>query len=163
MKLPQFSSFLPALGAVVLMAAPATSFADHKVTIYRDRDGDGHFNKKSFDVSRNRVYRGGNCYPYARPYYGYRPYYYGYQPYYYGYGPSVSFSVNRTYYSQPDYSDDLAVDVQSALRRRGFYRGAVDGDVGPGTRQAIRSYQYSRGLTVTGRIDRPLLRSLGIV
>ena len=59
-------------------------------------------------------------------------------------------------------SDDLTVDVQRALTRRGFYRGGIDGDLGPGTRAAIRSYQYQRGLEVTGRIDGTLLRSLGL-
>ena len=42
------------------------------------------------------------------------------------------------------------------------YRGEIDGDIGPGTRAAIRRYQYERRLEVTGRIDRSLLRSLGL-
>ncbi len=117
--------------------------------------------------------------PYCAPSYGY-----GYRPF--GYArPSVSFGFysapdysydsypTRTYYrgiprtsytyrSSTSYSDDLAVDVQRSLARRGYYRGAIDGDVGPGTRAAIRAYQYNRGLEVTGRIDGTLLRSLGI-
>lgn len=92
----------------------------------------------------------------VRPYpsYGYG---YGYP---YHSGPSFSVSVHRSY--APSYSDDLSVDVQRELRRRGYYRGPIDGDVGPGTRTAIRDYQYSRGLPVTGRIDRNLLHSLGL-
>ena len=100
---------------------------------------------------------------YYAPNYGYRPY-----PYY---RPSVSIGVysSPTYYATPAYgygsgayADDLAVSVQRALARRGFYRGAIDGDVGPGTRAAIRAYQYNSGLSVTGRIDRSLVRSLGV-
>ena len=52
--------------------------------------------------------------------------------------------------------------MQRALQRRGYYRGYVDGDIGPGSRAAIRSYQARHGLYVTGRIDSALLRSLGI-
>ncbi len=119
---------------------------------------------------------------YARPYYGYGyynrpaisvgfstgPAYYGSGYYgggYYG-GPSYNTYTTRTIYrgaavrESARYDDDLAVDVQRALSRRGFYRGGIDGDVGPSTRAAIRAYQYDRGLQVTGRIDNSLLRSL---
>ncbi len=100
--------------------------------------------------------------------YGYGSSYYGRSPYYYS-RPSVGYS----YHSRPSavyrgqavygsYSDGLAVDVQRELRRRGYYRGAIDGDIGPGSRAAIRAYQYDRGLSTTGRIDSSLLRSLGI-
>ena len=70
--------------------------------------------------------------------------------------------MDRGYRERARYDDDLAVDVQRALARRGFYRGGVDGDVGPGTRAAIRAYQYEHRLEVTGRIDGSLLRSLGL-
>ena len=102
---------------------------------------------------------------YSGYYGGYYPYSYG--SYYGGYYPSVSLtysSVPRTY-AQPYYDStagSLEVDVQRALKRRGYYSGAIDGDIGPGSRNAIRSYQADRGLAVTGRIDSALLRSLGI-
>ena len=100
--------------------------------------------------------------------YGYGSSYYGRSPYYYS-RPGIGFS----YYSRPStvyrgqavygsYSDSLAVDVQRELRRRGYYRGSIDGDIGPGSRAAIRAYQYDRGLSASGRIDSSLLRSLGI-
>ncbi len=105
--------------------------------------------------SHSSYYHGG--------YSGYRPY-----PYYYS-RPSVGFS----FYSRPttiyrsvpvgrNYADGLSVDVQRELRRRGYYRGPIDGDIGYGSRAAIRSYQHDRGLSATGRIDSTLLRSLGI-
>jgi len=58
--------------------------------------------------------------------------------------------------------DDLGMEVQRALADHGFYRGEIDGDIGPGSRAAIRAYQQEHGLEVTGRIDNALLRSLHI-
>jgi hypothetical protein len=97
---------------------------------------------------------------YSTPSYYYDSYYDPYPTYRYYRGiPSPTYSY-RSYTS--DYSDDLAVDVQRALARRGYYRGPIDGDIGPGTRAAIRSYQYEHGLEVTARIDTALLRSLRV-
>lgn len=89
-------------------------------------------------------------------------------------GPGIGFS----YYNSPAYyalhndagyqrnaaavSDDLGEDVQRALAERGFYHGAVDGEIGPESRAAIRAYQNKHGLEPTGRIDVTLLRSLRI-
>lgn len=163
---------LTPLLAALALSAPA-ALADHKVKVYRDLDGDGHYNKKSYKLPhygyRDRYY-GGSGYGY-----GYRPYYgYGY-PRYYGYSYprttfGLSFSTRPTYYSSSrvyrpsSYStnNSLAAEVQSALKRRGYYRGAIDGDIGSGSRAAIRAYQRDRGLSVTGRIDSALLRSLRI-
>jgi hypothetical protein len=172
------------LGACLML--PAVASGRDKIKVYRDLDGDGHYNKKTYDVKHRAPYYGnhyrggygyGYPYHYSRPYYGsYGRPYYGYsRPYYgYSYGPSIGVS----YYSRPSYSyettrvyrgssgydssDDLAVDVQRALKRRGYYTGSVDGDIGPGSRSAIRAYQADRGLPVTGRIDSRLLRALGI-
>lgn len=52
--------------------------------------------------------------------------------------------------------------VQTALAERGYYRGAVDGVLGPMTWEAICHYQHSRGFHQTGAIDNALLRSLRI-
>jgi peptidoglycan hydrolase-like protein with peptidoglycan-binding domain len=99
------------------------------------------------------------------PYFGY----YG-APYYDDYyaspsvGVSVSTSPGETYRGArvDDRGDDLSVDVQRTLRRDGYYRGSIDGDIGSSTRAAIRQYQYDHHLEVTGRIDRSLLRSLDL-
>ena len=40
--------------------------------------------------------------------------------------------------------------VQSALSAMGFYSGALDGDYGAGTQDAVEDFQRSRGLRVTG-------------
>jgi len=54
-------------------------------------------------------------------------------------------------------------DVQKELARRGYYRGPIDGDLGRYSRAAIHAYQVDRRLPVSGRIDRPLLRSLRLL
>jgi hypothetical protein len=61
-----------------------------------------------------------------------------------------------------DDGDSLASDVQRALAEQGYYRGVIDGDVGPNTRNAIAAYQEAQRLPVTGRIDSRLLDSLGL-
>jgi Putative peptidoglycan binding domain len=153
MKLTRLFPAVPILSALALLAVPATGLCDKKkITVYQDNDGDGHYHKKKIEV------------PHRSYHYQPAPSYY-HRPYPYVYRPSVSVSVQRSYssgYSSRSYSDELAVDVQRELRRRGYYRGSIDGDVGPGTRNAIANYQDDRGLPVTGRIDRNLLRSLGI-
>ncbi|MCE9610286.1 MAG: peptidoglycan-binding protein [Chthoniobacter sp.] len=148
--------------AGLLLAAPATGFSKDK---HHDH---GHHDVHSYR-SPGFIYHGSPHYYHSRPsvslgFYS-TPFYYG-SGYYYDSYPRT---YTRTYYRsvpsssyRESYSDDLAVDVQRRLARRGYYRGEIDGDVGPGTRAAIRSFQYSRGMTVTGRIDSALLRELGL-
>lgn len=56
--------------------------------------------------------------------------------------------------------DSTVLQIQSALRQKKYYRGAIDGLNGPETRAAIRAYQVDRGLPVTGQIDSDLLSDL---
>jgi len=74
---------------------------------------------------------------------------YGYP--YYNYGPDYGYET-----------DTVSVQVQQNLAHDGYYNGPIDGVVGPGTSAAIADYQRDNGLRVTGSIDRPLLRSMGI-
>lgn len=173
------SFLVPAVAAVTFLASPATSLADRKVTVYRDRDHDGHYNKKTYEApNHGHRYYGGRGYYGGPSYYGYRPYYrpsynygYGHRPYYDSYDyPRTTLGISL--FSRPSYNysyrdyqpghGSLAVDVQSALRKRGYYRGPIDGDIGDGSRSAIRAYQRDHGLSATGRIDSSLLRSLHI-
>jgi hypothetical protein len=64
----------------------------------------------------------------------------------------------------PYYSNggSIASSVQMRLADQGYYRGPIDGDIGPGSRNAIANYQSDYGLRVTGRINDPLLQSLGL-
>jgi len=58
---------------------------------------------------------------------------------------------------------DQVKAMQSALNQRGFDAGPADGALGPKTRTAIRGYQQSKGLAVTGEMSRGLLESLGLL
>ena len=52
--------------------------------------------------------------------------------------------------------------VQQALARAGYYRGPIDGSLGPVSRQAISNYQADRGMRVTGTLNSSLINSLGL-
>ncbi|HWL52336.1 MAG TPA: peptidoglycan-binding protein [Chthoniobacteraceae bacterium] len=57
----------------------------------------------------------------------------------------------------------VETSVQVELKRRGYYAGPIDGQIGPGTSRSISTYQSKNGLKVTGKINQALLVSLGIV
>lgn len=59
-------------------------------------------------------------------------------------------------------SDSMEASVQRALARNGYYRGPIDGNIGPMSRRAIASYQNDHGLRVTGYPDGNLLNALGL-
>jgi hypothetical protein len=58
--------------------------------------------------------------------------------------------------------DQVVANVQAALQEQGYYRGEVDGLLGPLTRAALADYQRDHGLYMTAAIDRPTLESLGM-
>jgi peptidoglycan hydrolase-like protein with peptidoglycan-binding domain len=49
----------------------------------------------------------------------------------------------------------------SELTELGYYHGPVDGQIGPETERAIRSFQSVDKLSVTGQIDGATLKALG--
>lgn len=57
----------------------------------------------------------------------------------------------------------MEVMVQDVLAKQGYYRGPVDGSIGPSTSRAIRSYQYDHRLAQTGTINQALIVSMGLV
>ncbi len=83
---------------------------------------------------------------------------YGYDSYYSNYA-----------YDGPIYGydglppDQIIANVQYALQQLGYCAEAVDGVLGPVTRDAIADYQLDNGLNVTGSIDRPTLVALGFI
>ncbi len=95
-------------------------------------------------------------------------YYYFNNGYWYpawGYQPSAQYYA----YDGPIYAgraaqppDQVIADVQAALQEMGYYRGEVDGLLGPLTREALTGYQTDNGLYVTAAIDEPTMQSLGI-
>jgi peptidoglycan hydrolase-like protein with peptidoglycan-binding domain len=52
--------------------------------------------------------------------------------------------------------------VQQALNDKGFNAGAVDGIMGPHTRQALKQFQQAQHLRQTGRPDQQTLAALGV-
>lgn len=52
--------------------------------------------------------------------------------------------------------------LQTLLRDRGFYRGAIDGVFGVRTERAVRQFQQRQGLQVTGVVSGPTWRALGV-
>ncbi len=47
-----------------------------------------------------------------------------------------------------------ATQIQSALKKAGFYRGAIDGKMGPATTEAIKALQRANGLKADGVVGR---------
>ena len=95
-------------------------------------------------------------------------YYYFNAGYWYpawGYQPTAQYYV----YDGPIYAgrqaeppDRVIADVQASLQEMGYYKGEVDGLLGPLTREALTAYQSDNGLYTTAAIDEPTLESLGL-
>jgi len=82
-----------------------------------------------------------------------------------GYSPSAQYYA----YDGPIYAgqhaeppDKVIADVQGVLQQMGYYKGEVDGLLGPLTREALTAYQADQGLAQTAAIDQPTLDSLGM-
>jgi hypothetical protein len=177
MKASAVSCLIPALTAGLVFAVPTPASAKDKHHHHRD-----HCAPSTRTVVVGSPYYSRSYYsPYSS--YGYSSYRdpyvsLGYSSDYCAPRASLGFSLfsSRSYDRSPSryypstsyrssratYSDDLAIDVQRALRRSGYYYGDIDGDIGPESRSAIREYQRDRGLPATGRIDSSLLRALRI-
>jgi hypothetical protein len=85
--------------------------------------------------------------------------------------PAWGFNPSAEYYAYdgPIYvghraepPDKVIADVQAVLQQMGYYRGEVDGLLGPLTREALSAYQADNGLTTTAAIDEPTLDALGM-
>ncbi len=161
----KLATLLPIIAAAAL-ATPFSALAKDKHDGGKHHGGGGSHHGSYH--GNHYSYRSYPSYRYGGFGYGGFGYYSSFPSYY---RPSLRLSYSS--YSRPvsvyrgvqvgrSYSDSLAIDVQRELRRRGYYRGSIDGDIGPGSRAAIRAYQRERGLSATGRIDTSLLRSLGI-
>ena len=58
--------------------------------------------------------------------------------------------------------DQVVADCQATLQEQGYYKGDVDGLMGPLTREALASFQRDHGLISTAALDQPTLSSLGL-
>jgi hypothetical protein len=95
-------------------------------------------------------------------------YYYFNNGYWY---PAWGYNSTNEYYAYdaPIYAgkhaeppDKVIADVQAVLQEMGYYKGEVDGLLGPLTREALTGYQTDQGMTVTAVIDEPTLDALGM-
>ena len=59
-------------------------------------------------------------------------------------------------------SIDRIIKAQQALKDDGIYSGPVDGRMSQGMREAIRAFQRSNQLNVTGTIDEDTAQQLGL-
>jgi peptidoglycan hydrolase-like protein with peptidoglycan-binding domain len=59
-------------------------------------------------------------------------------------------------------SRQQTMEMQRALTARNLYQGKADGVWGPKTESALRNFQTQNGLEVTGTLDEPTARALGI-
>lgn len=93
-------------------------------------------------------------------------YYYFNNGYWY---PAWGYDAGNQYYAydapiyvghRSDPPDKVIADVQAVLKDMGYYRGEVDGLMGPLTREALTQYQTDNGMQVTAVIDEPTLDSL---
>jgi len=152
--------------ALVLGAMATSSAVAQQVTRTNARTSIGssrivanNWNHHRHFRSRSNVYFNfGFGYPYYGYGYGY-PYYEVY-PYDYGYyAPRYTTTVPY----KRGFTDDATVAaVQRRLARGGYYHGAIDVVIGPGTRNAVRAFERNNGLPVDGIIDRQLLRTMGL-
>ncbi len=71
-------------------------------------------------------------------------------------------SVDLRHQRQSDVEASNITEAQQLLRQNGFYSGPVDGTMNERTREALRSFQESRQLNVTGRIDNDTAQELGL-
>jgi hypothetical protein len=120
-------------------------------------------------------------------YYSY-PYYYGYPYSYYPYsyypsgyysssyypsggyyeGGDDSYNGDSAYYNGSRYgrgssaNGSMVTQVQRMLANEGYYKGDIDGELGPRTHYAIRAYQRTHNLPVDGTITSRLLERMGL-
>jgi hypothetical protein len=111
------------------------------------------------------------------PFYSFYPYpYYGYYPYVYSayYQGGAAYSDDSAYDDDATYNNgnayrggatahsSIVAQVQRDLARGGYYKGAIDGEMGSRTYYAIRAYQRSHNLRVDGAINDQLLSRMGL-
>jgi len=77
-------------------------------------------------------------------------------------GMQSSGEANRSMTAEPAPFRPAISAAQRSLRHKGFYKGRIDGSMGPETHAAIREYQRNSRLNVTGQLDEATLNSLGV-
>ena len=75
---------------------------------------------------------------------------------------SVSSQSLQPVYEFNDFSSKMTVrQIQGALKKAGFYNGAIDGKMGPKTKEAIKEFQKEYGLKADGVVGTKTRSRLG--
>ena len=53
-------------------------------------------------------------------------------------------------------------NIQTTLKKAGFYKGAIDGAFGPNSKKALKAWQKAKDITASGKLDAPTLTALGL-
>ena len=61
-------------------------------------------------------------------------------------------SFSPTIKKEESFRPPTDLQIQKALKNAGFYKGAVDGKIGPKTSQAIKEFQRQKGLNPDGKV-----------
>jgi len=119
--------------------------------------------------NNNLIFIGGGsvAYPYSYPSaYGYGQQYYNVPMNYSDYSAYSDYPASTPYsYDRGGFSGSVrgsVREVQSKLAQLGYYQGAIDGSMGPLTREAVNGYQHDYNLAVTGTITSGLLARLNL-
>ena len=75
---------------------------------------------------------------------------------------TASSSTSSSSATPARYDPALVRDVQQALNDKGYNAGAVDGQWGPATEDAVRRFQQASNLPQTGELERSTLAALGV-
>jgi Putative peptidoglycan binding domain len=122
---------------------------------FREHDFGHHGNLRDREVRHRHFFNDFDFVGFGFPDWWYPDY--GYADY--GYSDEDADNDSAQAYGD-QYWQDLAMKVQWALSRRGYYHGPIDGVIGPDGISAIREFQEAQGLPATGRIDPNVLRAL---
>ena len=76
--------------------------------------------------------------------------------------PGVDVDVNRRSAAQGSMHHAKVREAQQALQRAGFDPGPIDGMMGPKTAEALREFQNSKNVQVTGKLNEETLSALNI-
>jgi len=66
--------------------------------------------------------------------------------------PVAPSSVIIPHAKQEPFRQPTEIQVQRALKNAGFYKGPLDGKIGPQTLQEIKDFQRTKGLTPDGKV-----------
>jgi Putative peptidoglycan binding domain len=171
-QMPRSAGFAQPQGGTVNRATVAPSNGHPVGGTWNGARGD--WRHHDFDRGRDRFFFAGSFgfpfwglgYPYGYSYYPYGYYPGGYYGYGYGYYPPAYpgyYSGGGYGYGYGNQSDGYGyrsnvsqvVQLQRRLKAAGYYRGALDGIMGPRTRSALRAYQRDRGMADYGQPTPP--------